>query len=801
MKKLLYIFFFLSAFGFSQIASVKAYRKYINNNQGGILRVYINEPQASVLTVNYTVSGAAASKTDLTNGSVTFQPGEISKLIEFSKTGSSPTTRERLEVDITPSANYTISRGKAVFVVKDEMIKAFPSAYGAGAYATGGRGGVVYHVTTLDDPFVLDSDGVHEPALDPNTGDYYEGTFRRAISSALDPNWKTTPRIIVFDVSGTIVMHSRVRNSNSANLTILGQTAPEGGITIEVPRFDFNRGKNLIFRYFRVVNTGYFHPLVIGGNSVPQNTQGIAIAGGNEIVLDHIDVRYVHTTTGISTQDDNNTGAEEIGNTTIQWTLIADCNTAALLGGSGSDNNRIDLAGSQSFHHNLIAHSDHRPNISGNGNFEYYNNVMYNYGWRMSTHFNNSLTNRINNTYRGGTRSDLLDSYAFNKIAQYQSGLDWRTPRVFTSGEFIDRYDSSDHLPTDTSWDDYMVIWRTTSSDVQSPATQSDIDRHREFIQFPYIGTPLTNLESTSASYNSVLADVGANKYLNADGTYGIYYDAYQQEIFDDIANKTRQGTTSSLYRDKFDANALLYPVLPENNRLASFYVSDTDIPENWFQSNVPNGSSGRDINPNTGRMYLEDYANSVDILADPDIPVITVTGALTVSINVGDSYTDAGATANDLTDGDITDDIVTTGSIDTTTAGTYYINYNVSDSESNVAQQKTRTINVNEVGSYPVTNIVSSNISQTGFTISWDAVNEAVSYDVEIDSVFASNVTGGTTYNATNLTSGTTYTVNIITKDASNEIGSASIQVTTSSLVISTGKASRKSKLILIMN
>ena len=75
--------------------------------------------------------------------------------------------------------------------------------------------------------------------------------------------------------------------------------------------------------------------------------------------------------------------------------------------------------------------------------------------------------------------------------------------------------------------------------------------------------------------------------------------------------------------------------------------------------------------------------------------PVITLTGS-DVTLNVGDTYTDDGATASDDEEGDISANIVVGGdTVDTATAGTYTITYDVSDGAGNAATQVTRTVNV----------------------------------------------------------------------------------------------------------
>lgn len=79
---------------------------------------------------------------------------------------------------------------------------AFPTAEGFGRFATGARGGAVYHVTHL--------------------GDSGPGSFRDAVSQ---PN-----RTVVFDVGGVIRIGERF--AVAPNTTIAGQTAPGDGLSL-----------------------------------------------------------------------------------------------------------------------------------------------------------------------------------------------------------------------------------------------------------------------------------------------------------------------------------------------------------------------------------------------------------------------------------------------------------------------------------------------------------------------------------------------------------------------------------------
>jgi Ca2+-binding RTX toxin-like protein len=81
--------------------------------------------------------------------------------------------------------------------------------------------------------------------------------------------------------------------------------------------------------------------------------------------------------------------------------------------------------------------------------------------------------------------------------------------------------------------------------------------------------------------------------------------------------------------------------------------------------------------------------------VTDTTAPVITLLGAAALTIPFGSTYADAGATASDLVDGDLTGFIVTVNPVDTFTVGTYHVTYDVTDSHGNHAVQVHRTVTV----------------------------------------------------------------------------------------------------------
>ncbi len=84
-----------------------------------------------------------------------------------------------------------------------------------------------------------------------------------------------------------------------------------------------------------------------------------------------------------------------------------------------------------------------------------------------------------------------------------------------------------------------------------------------------------------------------------------------------------------------------------------------------------------------------------IEITPDVTIPVITLVGESSITLERYTPYVDSGATATDNIDGDITSSIVTINSVDTTKVGTYVITYNVSDGYGNAAAEVSRTVTI----------------------------------------------------------------------------------------------------------
>ena len=255
-------------------------------------------------------------------------------------------------------------------------LPAFPGAEGWGCETPGGRGGKVYVVTTLD------ADG--------------PGSLQEACAAK-------GPRIVVFAVSGVIRNTISIEHSN---ITIAGQTAPRGGITIEGMLVSKEGISDVVIRHLRVRprpaaetfagpkgeevarrlhECGLANPYLSAKQKVfnlasvrsqpNEYHHAVALNGVTRLVLDHVSVSW---------------GADEVvslcrtKHVTVQWCTIEEgtikegrkYNGIHNFGLFSAYNVKGDFI---SVHHNLFAHNSRRNPSVRDGFADIRNNVMYNF--------------------------------------------------------------------------------------------------------------------------------------------------------------------------------------------------------------------------------------------------------------------------------------------------------------------------------------------------------------------------------------------------------------------------------------
>ena len=164
-------------------------------------------------------------------------------------------------------------------------------------------------------------------------------------------------------------------------------------------------------------------------------------------------------------------------------------------------------------------------------------------------------------------------------------------------------------------------------------------------------------------------------------------------------------------------------------------------------------------------------------VVVDTTIPVITLLGDDPVTVEVGSTYTDAGATATDTYDGDITSSIVTISNVDTAVVGSYTVRYNVSNSSGNAALEVTRTVNVVDTTVPVITLLGQTATIEAGDTYTDAGATATDNYDGDITSIIV-------TVSTVNTAIVGIYTVSYNVSDAS---GNAALEVIRDVVVVDT--------------
>lgn len=293
--------------------------------------------------------------------------------------------------------------GGGTIMSAQERVPAFPGAEGFGAMTTGGRGGEVYVVSTLE-PFGAGSLG---DALDPEV---------------------CGPRIVVFRVSGVI---ENEFDLTCGDLTIAGQTAPGAGITIRgrIDGYGADPGGNIIMRHLRIrpaeprPDTGTFH-------------DAIQLSNNPGVILDHVSASWA-----ADEVVDLFEGSSDI---TVQWSTIEASRTEGHPDGQHNYGMIVGPGvGRVSVHHTLFAHHRSRCPALASGPAELVNTVVYDCQDGF-VHHNpaDGEFQLVGNTFRNGPSVDELTPVFFDDedpggVEYYLSGNVVDDPGVF-EGEVDD---------------------------------------------------------------------------------------------------------------------------------------------------------------------------------------------------------------------------------------------------------------------------------------------------------------------------------------------------------------------------
>ena len=462
---------------------------------------------------------------------------------------------------------------------------AFNGAEGYGRYATGGRGGIVYHVTSLD---------YGKKSQEPGT--LYYGL------KCLEG-----PRTIVFDVSGIIEMDFGSIFANPY-VTIAAQTAPGKGICLKASNLGI--GTESIVRHLRA-KRGY-------GDT--GNAMGF---GTDQTIIDHTTAAW-GTDETVSTR-----GAKNI---TFQYSMIAEALGIADHKNYAEGTNHGYAATIDgkigTYSHNLLVNCEGRNwsmggGMDGNntaiGQMDIFNNVCYNW-YKRTTDGGCHEVNFVNNYYKMGvdTKHTILFSQNYENIGSKES-----TWQAYISGNIRE---NKDHTLTT---DKYNVTYEyTLTNGAVDPNTRTDEYAYKTFVDQPFFPSYAV-IHSAKDAFKIVTSESGATMPMCDD---------HHNRLISETINGTYTYTGSrSGIRGEIDHEDDCggFEVYPEEHRSADYDKDQDGIP-GWFESVI--GTSDEAANNNAdpdhdGWTQLEDY---LEFTAHP---YLTVNAGEQASIDVAQYF------------------------------------------------------------------------------------------------------------------------------------------------------------------
>ena len=412
---------------------------------------------------------------------------------------------------------------------QQENLPAFPGAEGNGKYVTGGRGGRVIYVTTLEDNNSV-------------------GSLRYAVN-------QSGPRIIMFKVAGTIRLKSKLSISKS-DVTIAGQTAPGDGITIRDYSVEV-KTNNVIIRFMRFRM----------GDVTKQEDDALGGRRYKNIIVDHCSMSW-STDECVSFYDNEFF--------TLQWSILSES-----LRNSVHDKGKHGYGGiwggrGVSFHHNLLADHDSRnPRFCGSRYsnkpneelVDYRNNVIFNWGANSAYAAEGGRYNMVNNYYKAGPatskKSRIIEPYADNGGNSQPAGT---YGTFFINGNYM----TASTTVTNNNW--LGVDMHSTFSTYAPGVTKDDIKSETEF---PHASVTTHTAEK---AYEKILDYCGAS--LSRDSVdLRIIHDVTTGTVtFTDGGNGSKNGL--------IDTQSAVggWPVLQTDD--APVDTDEDGMPDDWEKAN-----------------------------------------------------------------------------------------------------------------------------------------------------------------------------------------------------------------------
>ena len=465
---------------------------------------------------------------------------------------------------------------------------AFPGAQGGGAASVGGRGGQVIEVTNLNDSGA--------------------GSLRACVRAS-------GPRACVFRVGGTINLLSPLHITNSF-LTIAGQTAPGGGITLSGKNMPqllllITDIQNVVIRYIRL-RKGF------NSGCVDECGSNVYINRASNLVFDHLTATW---------NQDEGMGGTAFKNTTFSYILMGEAVGSTAQGHHTSwapygrnppitiDMTNID------FHHNLTMNNSNRNPTLRNRSSRVVNNLFYNLRLSGPRASGSTSVDLIGNKFKrgplGGFNSEM------GAFVGYPERSPPGPPSVYMQGNMGFHQAN----PNGDQWVMIQQISGESGGETGPMPTGWRRSTPLANTANPITAQPVANIQGT------ILPIVGASRRLDCNGNWVNNRDTHDTTMVNQYINNTG---TSVLHRSEAGYGG--FPVISGGTP-----CTDTDhdgMPDVWETARGLNRNNAADRNAVAASGYtnLEVYLAGTAATTTPPTTSKFVIGdrvQATASINV----------------------------------------------------------------------------------------------------------------------------------------------------------------------
>ena len=462
------------------------------------------------------------------------------------------------------------------------VLPAFPGAEGAGAFAVGGRGGVVCKVTNLNDSGL--------------------GSLRHCIEDVIGP------RTVIFEIGGTIELkdHLRVRDPY---ITIAGQTAPGGGIQLKAHP-DSTRQLMVVETHDVIVRYLRFRRGYTGDK---ENNVRVGSRAQN-VIFDHLSMFWAENQNWSVWGTSVNSPPRNI---TLQHSILAemaDGRVNLLTGGSTSAN--AEAITDLDFHNNLLTNTGHRNPLFQHASARWVNNIVYNWTSWASRTTGGVHADWISNLYTPGPapkssrgRNEIMAVRWTADMSSADKKLS-RDPSLYIDGN---RGRQSGMDPDTDNWPYTREAGPNDNGSVIGPMPSD----WRRYEPLPVAGVPITVRHADDLE-DHILPQVGASRKLDCKGNWVSNRDEADERVITEYLNNQGVLTERNQGQEVYGGHPVLVSGMPCKD------TSGDGVPDEWAIANdldPTDPAVGATVHA-SGYTYLEMYLNGMRLgLAGPASP------------------------------------------------------------------------------------------------------------------------------------------------------------------------------------